>query len=1044
MIDAIQRWGVAFADPFVSPASRTFAPHLLVTAVVLFAVHRLHRSQGDWKHALGVHLWLHPSSQVDGQLLIARRVLALTGIVPAVGGAWWLAVRLSTTLDRVVGQPDIPAVSPVLLSIGYTLALFVVWDLSRFVTHLALHKVPLLWNFHQVHHSAEVLTPLTFHRTHPVESVLYGLRGVLTTGPMAGLAYWLFRGSAIEFTLLGVHGVGLMFTAISGNLRHSHAWIRFPASVERWFISPAQHQMHHALAEAHHDANFGTWLSVWDRGWGSFQLSPVEPVTLMGLDSPNHDPHSWLSALVSPFGSVVRSQRVVSALSVAFLLVIPAIALADDSSADVEWTEDPDDDEEADGSMIVTAKSGTLRVTGSAHVISEEELERHQYDDIHQVLATIPGVYLRGEDGHGLRPNIGLRGGNSDRSAKIALMEDGIPLAPAPYAAPAAYYFPMTMRMVGVEVIKGAAAIRHGPQTIGGAVNLLTRRIPLAEPVGELDIGYGSHNTVKAHGYSGYGADRWGVLAEYSRISTDGFKVLDDGGPTGFMRSDAMVKARVGTDRALSVFNELELKLGYGTEQSHETYLGLTESDFEATPDRRYNASSGDVMNWTRSGGSLIWRLIAGQDVDVRTTAYAHALDRAWTKFNGFSDGTSAHDLLVADPDEGLAESYLNVLRGDEDSTGVDQRILRGTNDRQFLNTGVASVGHWRWSNEWLDNELELGVRWHKDDVKRHHTETPWAMVGGSLASTESPEEILLDSHNDATAWAFHMNNDVGIGAVHFLPGVRHERITARTGTQDSGPTEEQTHSVWLPGVGGYIQLAPTLAVIGGVNKGFSPVPPGSAEGSVPETAWNYEAGLRYASALTTMEVFGFYSDYQNLTGQCTLSGGCTDEQLDTQFNGGEATVKGIETSMGQVVELGRGIALDADMAYAWTDAQFSSDFLSRFPQFGLVTAGDRLPYVPRHQGSGALALIHEQVTVSAQVSGRSGMHDAAASADDEMAIDSALSLDVGAEWRLGKRVGLYANGSNLTDRRSIESWRPYGARPTAPRSWMVGLKGRL
>ena len=120
-------------------------------------------------------------------------------------------------------------------------------------------------------------------------------------------------------------------------------------------------------------------------------------------------------------------------------------------------------------------------------------------------------MYIRDEDGFGLRPNIGLRGGNSDRSAKITLLEDGVPLSPAPYAAPAAYYFPMTMRIVGVEVIKGAAAIRHGPQTIGGAINLRTRRVPVNATIAGVDTAYGAFNTLKAHGFTGYGTEQWGV-----------------------------------------------------------------------------------------------------------------------------------------------------------------------------------------------------------------------------------------------------------------------------------------------------------------------------------------------------------------------------------------------------------------------------------------------------------------------------------------------------------------------------------------------------
>ncbi|HZH04050.1 MAG TPA: TonB-dependent receptor plug domain-containing protein, partial [Myxococcaceae bacterium] len=95
------------------------------------------------------------------------------------------------------------------------------------------------------------------------------------------------------------------------------------------------------------------------------------------------------------------------------------------------------------------------RTSGSAHVIRSEALERYEQDDAHAVLKMVPGVYARGEDGLGLRPNIGIRGSNSDRSKKITLTEDGVLFAPSPYSAPAAYYFPLFTRMEQVRVLKG-------------------------------------------------------------------------------------------------------------------------------------------------------------------------------------------------------------------------------------------------------------------------------------------------------------------------------------------------------------------------------------------------------------------------------------------------------------------------------------------------------------------------------------------------------------------------------------------------------------
>ena len=1044
MTDALQRMSAALLDPWLDPASRTYWPLLLVAAGVACVLH-LHRTRSEgsplrsriWE-AVGGPLWRHPSSILDAQILIARQLLDLIGLIPRLGSAYLVATGLVRWLDHTVGVPNPPQLSAATLAVAYTIVLFIVWDLTRYILHRLMHAVPALWQFHQVHHSAEVLTPLTFHRVHPVESILYGLRSILTTGLLAGVAFWLYRGTAIEITLLGVHSIGFVMNAATGNLRHSHIWLGFGPKLERWLLSPAQHQLHHSAAPEHAGVNYGTWLACWDRLGGSLHLSAATRPTRMGIDAPNHAPDGLLSALLAPFPAALKTLRPLhwSAAAVALLgLLVGAGAHA----------EERDEDDEADGTMIVTADGQTPRVAGSAHVISEEELERHEYTDIHQVLASVPGVYLRGEDGFGLRPNIGLRGGNSDRSAKITLMEDGIVLSPAPYAAPAAYYFPLTQRLVGVEVIKGAAAIRHGPQTIGGAVNLLTRRVP-GETIAALDTAYGLKNTVKAHAYGGTGGDRWGILAEIAHLSSDGFKDLDGGGDTGFGRQDAMLKARVGTARSAQLFQDVELKLSYGQEQSNETYLGLSAEDFEASPNRRYAASRGDVMNWARTQESLTWRVLAGTDIDVRTVLYHQQLTRAWTKLNRFAGGPSLHDLLYQGATGGQAEVYMAILEGEEDSTNADQLLMRGTNDRDFHSYGAQSLAHLRSNWGAVDNEVELGVRYHIDQVKRLHTEDPFNMESGQPVAADGDTLTNLNSHNSAHALAVHLHDDLSVGKVRLLPGVRYERITTATGTQKDGPSDPQTHQIVLPGMGLYLSPLDALGVLAGAHRGFSPIPPGSEEDAVFETAWNYEAGLRLNLGSTQAEAIGFLSEYDNLTGQCTLSGGCTDDQIDTQFNGGQAQVYGVESTAGQEVSLPMGLTLDMDLTYAWTHATFQSNFISEFPQFGRVETGDYLPYVPTHQGGVALALLHEHGTLSLKGTGRSGMRNEAGSDDvpEAQQIPAHTQLDLGLEARFGEHWAAYTSITNLTGVQHIESWRPFGARPTAPRQAMLGIKAAL
>jgi Fe(3+) dicitrate transport protein len=127
---------------------------------------------------------------------------------------------------------------------------------------------------------------------------------------------------------------------------------------------------------------------------------------------------------------------------------------------------------------IIGTQASVKNIAGTGAIIESAQIRDELATDVNQLLKTIPGTYIREEDGYGLRPNIGIRGATSERSAKITLMEDGILIAPAPYAAPAAYYFPTLSRMHALEVLKGAAQLRYGPQTTGGVVNLVSTPVP--------------------------------------------------------------------------------------------------------------------------------------------------------------------------------------------------------------------------------------------------------------------------------------------------------------------------------------------------------------------------------------------------------------------------------------------------------------------------------------------------------------------------------------------------------------------------------------
>lgn len=307
MPDALSRLLLGLADPLLDPASRMFWPTLLSAAGVA-AVLLARRGVAPRALARAVfapELWRHRSSRLDLQVVLVRQCLGLLGLLPSLASAWWLAGWTARGLGALAPAGLAAGLDPRLAGAVYTLTLFVAWDLSRYLLHRAMHELPALWELHQVHHSAEVLTPLTFFRVHPLESLLYEARGVLVTGLVAGTWAWAAPGGAAQATLLGVHALGFLFNAVSGNLRHSHVWWSFGPRVERWLVSPAQHQLHHAADPALYGINYGTWLAIWDRMGGSWRAADAPPAAY-GLAEANHAPDDVLGALVQPVLGMLR------------------------------------------------------------------------------------------------------------------------------------------------------------------------------------------------------------------------------------------------------------------------------------------------------------------------------------------------------------------------------------------------------------------------------------------------------------------------------------------------------------------------------------------------------------------------------------------------------------------------------------------------------------------------------------------------------------------------------------------------------------------
>ena len=688
-------------------------------------------------------------------------------------------------------------------------------------------------------------------------------------------------------------------------------------------------------------------------------------------------------------------------------------------------------------------------VPGSVHVIGAEELASQPllYDDVHGMLRRVPGVNVQEEDGFGLRPNIGMRGTGTERSSKITLMEDGVLIAPAPYAAPAAYYFPVAGRMEAVEVRKGSSQVKYGPRTVGGALNLVSTSIPDRFRVAG-ELGGGENGTGKVRVSAGDAYRNFGWMAETYQIRTDGFKRLDVGGDTGFEIQDYVAKLRANSDRAAPGFyHELELKLGHHEETSDETYLGLTDADFEATPLRRYAASQQDVMNTDHQQYQLRYFAQPARSVDITATLYRNEFARNWFKLQSVEG--SGIGAVVADPEEFAPE--MAILRG---ATSEDGALLVRANNREYFSQGIQSTLGVRFETGPASHALEFGLRYHQDEEDRFQHEDAFRMESGRMVLTRpGAPGSQANRVAAADALAFFVQDHFELGRLTLVPGIRFESIDF-TRTDYSGddpdrtaPTEVRENGVeaWIPGVGASFLLAPGVRLLGGVHEGFGPPGPGADERTEPESSLNYELGARVQRGGLTGQAVGFSSDYDNILGASTLATG--DEGSGRLFNGGAVDVRGLEVSVEydaplDLPSLG-DIRLPLQLAYTFTDATFRTAFESDFEPWGTVEPGDELPYLAKHQLHLSAGIESSRWGVHLSGTHGSAMRTRAGQGPILPAegTDAFWVLGLMADYQVTPYASLFAGVENLTNEHYIVARRPAGARPGLPRTLQAGVR---
>jgi Fe(3+) dicitrate transport protein len=690
-------------------------------------------------------------------------------------------------------------------------------------------------------------------------------------------------------------------------------------------------------------------------------------------------------------------------------------------------------------------------VPGSAHYISESELERHDYTDIHRILRQIPGVNIQEEEGFGLRPNIGMRGTGVERSQKITLMEDGVLIAPAPYSAPAAYYFPTAGRMEAVEVRKGSTSIIQGPYTTGGAINMISTSIPY-DLGGRIEVSAGEYGTGRAHLSVGNSSERIGWMLETFQLRSDGFKDLDGGAETGFDLNDYVGKIRFSSSPSSRTQQALELKLGYVTQDGDETYLGLTDGDFELTPFRRYAGSQADRIDTEHEQIQLRHFFSRSAAWDVTTTAYRNDFFRNWYKLD--SVGGISISSILANPTSN--PDLIAAIRGERDDA---QGIFNLRNNRRdYYSMGLQSVAAVRLGNPTgVSHQIEVGIRYHEDEEDRFQEDDRWGMKDGRMFLVRNGQPgTNANRIGSAEAIAVFVQDQISFGRLVLTPGVRFESIDftrtdfGRNDPQRTGSSlnvRENAVEAWVPGLGVSYEISPEWRVFGGVHRGFAPPGPGSDARTRPEQSINYETGFRWAPNRFATQIVGFYNDYSNLLGRDTLSGGGSG--TGDLFNGGEVEVKGVEASFeADLMRVFRGtsgrINAPVRLAYTWTDATFATSFETSFEDWGpAVSAGDRLPYLPENQWSLGAGLDTERwmgyatLNFTDEMLTEPGQGDIPAT----QRTDDYLTLDLSGEVAVWGNLRATAQLRNATGETYIVARRPAGVRPGMPRTLLLGVR---
>lgn len=695
--------------------------------------------------------------------------------------------------------------------------------------------------------------------------------------------------------------------------------------------------------------------------------------------------------------------------------VYPSVTLAEDVPAELDTV------------TVIGDSDDARKLPGSAAVVGNEQLTIEAATDIHQVLKTVPGVYIQEEDGFGLRPNIGIRAASPERSQNITLMEDGVLIAPAPYSNPAAYYFPTTSRLHSIEVLKGAPLLRYGPQTVGGVVNLVSTPIPETNQ-GSATFMMNDRGSADLHLNYGGKTGPWGYSIETAQRHYQGFKDIDrNDDNSGFQIEDYVAKLSWEGER-----NKFLFKLQRSLENSDETYAGLTDVDFRRDENRRYGLTHIDEMDNQHTGINLSHVFNWTDNLTSTVTAYRNEFKRNWFKYDG--DNPETGENIIDDANGGNADAQA-ILNGNRDVAGLAYK----NNNRAYDSYGVQANFNWLLG----EHDINFGARQHFDETDRFQPVEVYDQVNGELVYQGTNAVGSSDNRlEEAQALSLWITDDFQVTDRLLLNlSLRMEDVETKARRYDGGAARTSVSSrvdndyrEFLAGISGTYDLTDSWQVLAGYHEGMIPLGAGAEDGTEPGKSDNYELGLRFQQGVFYSEAIAFYSDFSNLVEQCSVAAPCSNDAESGSFSVGGAEVKGLEFQAGTLFSAGN-FMIPLDLTYTYTDAETTSG-----DEF---SAGQELQNIPENIVSLRVGLEHNSgwnnyavVKYIDETCVSIGCNDSNSRFDKT---DALTTVDLMSRYRLDMGPVVFVKVENLFDRQEIISRSPFGARPNIERTVWAG-----